>query len=283
MITVHTVQELRAQIQAAKHSGKQVGFVATMGNLHAGHIHLINTAKARTEFVVASIFVNPLQFDNPDDLSRYPRTLEADQAKLHAAGCDVLFAPNVDEMYPNGQTHMSKVTVPVVTDCLCGASRPGHFDGVATVVTKLFNMVQPDHAFFGEKDFQQIAVIRKFVADLNIPVTIQAVPTQRGEDGLALSSRNGYLTEQERSIAPGLFQSLQEMAELLRQNATLEDTLKHGLERLKSRGFIPDYVEIRRAHDLQLATSEDHEIVILAAAHLGQARLIDNLPLMLNR
>lgn len=282
MITVHTVSELRAAVRAARQAGKRIGFVPTMGNLHAGHISLINAAKQQSDFVVASIFVNPLQFDDKNDLSRYPRTLAADSAQLEAASCDLLFAPDVDEMYPNGQENMSIVTVPAVTDCLCGASRPGHFDGVATVVTKLFNMVQPDQAFFGEKDFQQVAVIRKFVADLNIPVDITAVPTQRDHDGLALSSRNGYLNETERAQAPGLQQTLQEVAAALKGQQTFAQTIEAAKQRLIERGFTPDYIEIRRADDLQEATETDTNIVILAAAHLGKARLIDNLPLQLN-
>lgn len=283
MITVHTVTELRAAVKAARQAGKRIGFVPTMGNLHAGHISLITHAKENSDFVVASIFVNPLQFDDKNDLSRYPRTLAEDSSKLQAAHCDLLFAPAVDEMYPNGQESMSKVTVPVITDCLCGASRPGHFDGVATVVTKLFNMVQPDQAFFGEKDFQQVAVIRKFVADLNIPVDITAVPTQRDQDGLALSSRNGYLNETERAIAPGLQQTLQEVAAELLQRQPIAKAIANAKERLLERGFTPDYVEIRCADSLQEATENDSNIVILAAAHLGKARLIDNLPLQLNR
>lgn len=282
MIVVHTVAQLRAQVKAAKNAGKNVGFVPTMGNLHAGHISLINRAKADCDFVVASIFVNPLQFDNQDDLSRYPRTLADDQAKLEAAQCDLLFAPTVEEMYPSGQTQQCLVSVPEVTDCLCGASRPGHFDGVATVVSKLFNMVQADSAFFGQKDFQQVAVIRKLVADLNIPVEIVAVPTQRDSDGLALSSRNGYLTAEERALAPGLYQTLQEIAQGLTQGKPIVNLIENAQQQLTQRGFIPDYIEVRRAKDLQVACENDNDIVILAAAHLGKARLIDNLPLLLN-
>lgn len=282
MITVHTVKELREAVQAARRSGKRIGFVPTMGNLHAGHISLIDAAKEQTDFVVSSIFVNPLQFDDQNDLARYPRTLPQDQEKLATANCDLLFAPGVDEMYPNGQAGMSKVTVPVVTDCLCGASRPGHFDGVATVVTKLFNMVQPDQAFFGEKDFQQVAVIRKFVADLNIPVAITSVATRRDSDGLALSSRNGYLTSEERAQAAKLQQTLQEIASALRQQQPIAKTLSAAKQRLQEYGFIPDYIEVRRANDLQEASQNDSEVVILAAAHLGKARLIDNISLVLN-
>ena len=280
MITVHTLAELRAQIKTAKASANSIGFVPTMGNLHAGHISLIERAKAECDFVVASIFVNPLQFDNPDDLSRYPRTLSDDQAKLSDAGCHLLFAPDVDEMYPSGQANHCKVVVPEVTDFLCGASRPGHFDGVATVVTKLFNMVQAERAFFGQKDFQQIAVIRKFVRELNIPIDIIAVPTQRDQDGLALSSRNGYLTAEERALAPGLYQTLKEVALGIQQGQPLDQLVLQGKARLTERGFIPDYLEVRRAQDLMPASHQDNDLVILAAAHLGKARLIDNLPLL---
>lgn len=282
MITVHTINELREHIKAAKAAGKTIGFVPTMGNLHAGHIHLINQAKQNSDFVVASVFVNPIQFDNQDDLSRYPRTLADDQAKLTNASCDLLFAPDVNEMYPNGQEHLTKVQVPAVTDCLCGASRLGHFDGVATVVTKLFNIVQADKAFFGQKDFQQIAVIRKFVADLNIPIDIVAVATQRDQDGLALSSRNGYLNADERALAPNLYLTLQEIASELNQGNHIATVLTDATQRLQQRGFTPDYLEVRQADTLQPATEKDSSVVILAAAHLGKARLIDNLPLLLN-
>lgn len=209
MNTVKTLQQLRAAISRARSEGKRIAFVPTMGNLHAGHIALIQQATERADFVVASIFVNPLQFGANEDLDSYPRTLVADQSKLLDAGCDLLFTPDAQEMYPQGMAQQTIVSVPGVSTGLCGGSRPGHFDGVATIVCKLFNMVQPDIALFGEKDFQQLAVIRKMVADLNMPVQIFGVAIVRDHDGLALSSRNGYLSAQQRAAAPALQDCLQ--------------------------------------------------------------------------
>lgn len=283
MITVHTLKELRQLVSDAKAAGKTVGFVPTMGNLHSGHISLIDQATANTDFVVASIFVNPLQFNDKDDLARYPRTLSDDQAKLSAAKCDVLFAPDVDEMYPNGQEDQSIVTVPVVSEGLCGGSRPGHFDGVSTVVNKLFNMVQPDVAFFGQKDFQQVAVIKKMVADLNMPIRIVSVPIKRAEDGLALSSRNGYLSAQELATAPGLYKTLVELAEDLQQGQKIVISIENVTKKLNALGFRTDYIEVRRSLDLKPASAEDTDLVILAAAFLGNARLIDNIELSLKQ
>lgn len=283
MITVHTIAELREHVRAARRAGRRIGFVPTMGNLHEGHISLIDHARSEDCFTVASIFVNPLQFNDKNDLARYPRTLPEDQAKLSAAHCDLLFAPDVDEMYPNGQDNHAKVHVPVVSEGLCGGSRPGHFDGVSTVVTKLFNMVQPDVAFFGQKDFQQVAVIIKMVQDLNMPIEIVPVPTKRAADGLALSSRNGYLSAEEKALATGLYQTLNEIAADFTAGNDIQKSLDNARERLDSRGFKTDYLEIRRSHDLAPATLSDNSIVILGAAFLGSARLIDNLQLTLNR
>ncbi|WP_370292351.1 pantoate--beta-alanine ligase [Thalassolituus sp.] len=283
MITLHTIAELRSQVKAARIAGKTIGFVPTMGNLHAGHISLITRAREECDFVVSSVFVNPLQFNDKSDLQRYPRTLPEDQAQLDAAGCDLLFAPDVDEMYPNGQDEQSIVHVPVVSEGLCGGSRPGHFDGVSTVVTKLFNQVLPDKAFFGEKDFQQVAVIRKMVDDLCMPVEVVTVPTARAEDGLALSSRNGYLTAEERALAPGLFQTLREIAAELEAGSGPDSVLENATERLNQRGFRTDYLEVRSAESLAEAASGDRRLVILGAAFLGNARLIDNLVVTLNR
>ena len=212
MNTVKTLRELRAAVTHARNAGKRIGFVPTMGNLHAGHATLVTRAAEQADFVVASIFVNPLQFGAGEDLDKYPRTLAADQEKLLVAGCNLLFAPTVDEMYPDGMTVQTRVSVPQLSEGLCGASRPGHFEGVATVVSKLFNMVQPDLAVFGQKDYQQLAVIRAMVRDLNMPIQIIGEPTVRAEDGLALSSRNGYLTEEQRAIAPVLYRSLRHIA-----------------------------------------------------------------------
>ena len=283
MITLHTVSDLRAAVKAARLSGKSIGFVPTMGNLHAGHISLVDQAKKECDFVVASIFVNPLQFNDKSDLSRYPRTLPDDQVRLTAANCDLLFAPDVDEMYPVGQDNQSTVSVPGVSTGLCGGSRPGHFDGVATVVTKLFNQVLPDRAFFGEKDFQQVAVIRKMVEDLCQPVAIVTVPTARDHDGLALSSRNGYLTPEERALAPGLYLTLTEIGTSVQAGEPVSQVLSDATERLNQRGFRTDYLEIRDARTLSEDLSDTSELVILGAAFLGKARLIDNIVVTLKR
>lgn len=278
MITVKTVRELRAAVARARSEGKRIGFVPTMGNLHAGHAALVTKASQRAEFVVASIFVNPLQFGAGEDLDTYPRTLAADQERLLAAGCNLLFAPGVEEMYPDGMAGQTLVCVPGVSEGLCGASRPGHFDGVATVVTKLFHMVQPDLAVFGEKDFQQLAVIRKLVRDLDLPVQIIGEPTVRDSDGLALSSRNGYLNDAQRCCAPALYQTLGALAAELRSGRDDYGVLiEDGLARLSAAGFEPDYLEIRHPLTLRPATRADRQLVILAAARLGTTRLIDNL------
>jgi len=278
MITVKTVRELRAAVARARSEGKRIGLVPTMGNLHAGHAALVTKASQRCDFVVASIFVNPLQFGAGEDLDSYPRTLAADQEKLLEAGCQLLFAPTVEEMYPDGMAGQTLISVPDVSEGLCGGSRPGHFDGVATVVTKLFHMVQPDLAIFGEKDFQQLAVIRKLVRDLNLPIQIIGEPTVRAVDGLALSSRNGYLNEEQRAIAPQLYQTLGDIAAALQRgendHAALLDAAR---TRLSAAGFVPDYLEIRNPLTLRPATPADRQLVILAAARLGAPRLIDNL------
>jgi len=278
MNIVKTVADLRAAVARARGEGKRIGFVPTMGNLHAGHIALIKKAGQRADFVVASIFVNPLQFGPNEDLASYPRTLAADQEKLVNAGCHLLFAPSVEEMYPHGQADQTLVRVPGVSEGLCGASRPGHFDGVSTVVTKLFNMVQPDLAVFGQKDFQQLAVIRTMVRDLNMPVQILSEPTVRADDGLALSSRNGYLSADERATAPVLYRTLNQLRDALQGGRRdLPALIDEGLDALRSAGLRPDYLDIRNAIDLQPVTDASSELVILAAAYLGKTRLIDNL------
>ncbi|WP_342245334.1 pantoate--beta-alanine ligase [Pseudomonas sp. OTU5201] len=278
MITVKTVRELRAAVARARSEGKRIGFVPTMGNLHAGHIALVEKASQRADFVVASIFVNPLQFGPSEDLAKYPRTLVADQEQLVAAGCQLLFHPDVEEMYPDGMEGQTRVNVPLVSEGLCGGSRPGHFEGVATVVSKLFNMVQPDLAIFGEKDFQQLAVIRKLARDLNMPIQIIGEPTVRADDGLALSSRNGYLDDTQRAAAPALYRTLQQLASAIRAGrrdfATLE---QEGQAELAKAGFRPDYLEVREALNLRPAGSQDQQLVILGAAYMGNTRLIDNL------
>ena len=284
MNMVKTLRELRAAIAQARAEGKQIGFVPTMGNLHAGHVSLVQIAAQRVDFVVASIFVNPLQFGAGEDLDKYPRTLAADQEKLLAAGCHLLFHPDVAEIYPHGMGDQTRVSVPGVSEGLCGASRPGHFEGVATVVTKLFNMVQPDLAVFGEKDYQQLAVIRALVQDLNMPIQIIGAPTQRAEDGLALSSRNGYLSDEQRATAPALYRGLQTIAEELRRGARDYARLIETTQaQQRTAGFIPDYLEIRNAVNLRPAQVDDHHLVILTAAQLGSTRLIDNLVVELPR
>ena len=284
MNTVKTLRELRAAVAQARAEGKQIGFVPTMGNLHAGHVSLVEIAAQRADFVVASIFVNPLQFGAGEDLDKYPRTLAADQEKLLAAGCHLLFHPDVAEIYPHGMGDQTRVSVPGVSKGLCGASRPGHFEGVATVVTKLFNMVQPDLAVFGEKDYQQLAVIRALVQDLNMPIQIIGAPTQRAEDGLALSSRNGYLSDEQRAAAPALYRGLQAIAEELRRGARdYPRLIETAQAQQRAAGFVPDYLEIRNALNLRPAQVDDHHLVILTAAQLGSTRLIDNLVVELPR
>jgi len=278
MNTVKTVRELRAAVARARSEGKRVALVPTMGNLHAGHAALVTKASQRADFVVASIFVNPLQFSPSEDLDKYPRTLAADQEKLLNAGCHLLFAPTVEEMYPDGMEGQTRLHVTGVSEGLCGGSRPGHFDGVATVVCKLFNMVQPDMALFGEKDFQQLAVIRKLVRDLNLPIQIFGEPTVRAEDGLALSSRNGYLTDEQRAIAPVLQRTLKQLAERIRQGERdLPALLAEGSRQIEAAGLRIDYLEARESAGLRPATAQDHQLVILVAAFLGTTRLIDNL------
>ena len=281
MIQTDSTAILRENIARWRREGARIGFVPTMGNLHAGHLRLIDVARARCERVVASIFVNPLQFGPNEDFARYPRTPEADCAALERAGTDMVFMPTVATMYPQPLELMTRVHVPELGAILEGASRPGHFDGVATVVARLFNLVQPDVAVFGEKDWQQLAILRRMVADLGWPIDVVGVPTVREPSGLAMSSRNGYLSAAERALAPGLARTLNEVAAYLRSGE--RDFV--GLERaaatvLDEDGFRVDYVSIRRP-DLQPPASSDKHLVILAAAWLGATRLIDNLPVSL--
>lgn len=278
MNTVKAVRELRAAVARARSEGKRIGLVPTMGNLHEGHVALVTKAIQRADFVVASIFVNPLQFGPAEDLASYPRTLAADQEKLLQAGCNLLFAPPVEEIYPHGMGDQTIVRVPQVSEGLCGGSRPGHFDGVSTVVTKLFNMVQPDLAVFGQKDYQQLAVVNALVRDLNMPIQIIGEPTVRAADGLALSSRNGYLDQTQRAAAPSLYRILRQVADALRQGRTDYDAvLAEGRRELEASGFVPDYLELREALTLRAANAETHELVVLGAAWIGKTRLIDNL------
>lgn len=278
MHTLHTIAQLRAAVARAREEGKRIGLVPTMGNLHAGHIALVEKALQRTDYVVVSIFVNPLQFGPSEDLDAYPRTLAEDQSKLLDVGAQLVFAPNVSEMYPEGMAGHTRVSVPVVSEGLCGASRPGHFEGVATVVSKLLNIVQPDLAIFGEKDYQQLAVIRKMVLDLCLPVQIMGEPTVRADDGLALSSRNGYLTPAERQIAPLLYQTLQAIAaEVNAGRRDYAQIIEEARSRLTEAGLRPDYLDLRDALTLQPVSADAEELVVLAAAFLGRTRLIDNL------
>lgn len=280
MNTVKTVLELRAAVARARSEGKRIGLTPTMGNLHSGHMALVTKAAQRADFVVATIFVNPLQFGPNEDLATYPRTLAADQEKLLQAGCHLLFTPSVEDMYPHGMADQTLISVPQLSEGLCGASRPGHFDGVATVVNKLFNMVQPDLAVFGEKDFQQLAVIRAMVRDLNMPIKIIGEPTVRAEDGLALSSRNGYLSAEQRSAAPALYRVIGQIGAAIRTGEQdFDRLLSDGKRELEAAGFRIDYLEIREATSLRPATAQDRDRVILAAAFLGKTRLIDNLHL----
>ena len=278
MNPVHSVAQLRAALGRARQEGKRIGLVPTMGNLHEGHIALVEMALQRTDYVVVSIFVNPLQFGANEDLDSYPRTLAEDQRKLLDAGAHMVFAPNVSEMYPEGMDGHTLISVPVVSEGLCGASRPGHFDGVSTVVSKLLNMVQPDVAVFGEKDFQQLAVIRKMVHDLCLPVQVMGAPIVRATDGLALSSRNGYLDDAQRRVAPVLHQTLQYIEQQLQTGRQdFPALIEEATVMLIDAGFKPDYLDLRDAVSLQPATPDTRDFAILAAAFLGNTRLIDNL------
>ena len=275
--TIEEISTLRERVAAWRRAGQRVGFVPTMGNLHAGHLALVAEARRLAERVVVSIFVNPLQFGPQEDFAAYPRTLARDHELLAGAGTDLLFAPTVAAVYPRGQAEQTLVEVPGLSDILCGASRPGHFVGVATVVCKLFNMVQPDLAVFGEKDFQQLQVIRLMTLDLSLPVAIQGLATVREADGLAMSSRNGYLTAAERARAPVLYRTLQHCAEWLRAGQDHASVERQAGEAIAAAGFEPDYFSVRRAADLGLPAPGERELVVLAAARLGRARLIDNL------
>lgn len=282
MRTIHTIAELRSALNAERLNGKRIGFVPTMGNLHEGHLQLIDQAKANSDVVVSSIFVNPLQFGQGEDLDNYPRTLQQDQDKLASRGCDYLFAPSDAEVYPHGREAQTQVEVPVISDMYCGESRPGHFRGVATVVTKLFGMVQPDVAIFGEKDFQQLMVIRRMTEDLSLPVEIQGAAIARNPKGLALSSRNGYLSADELETATNLYATLQATANQIKSgDKDFSELEEQAQQRLESTGFARDYYKICRRYDLQPAGADDKELVIVAAAKLGPARLIDNIQINL--
>jgi pantoate--beta-alanine ligase len=284
---VQRIRSLRAAIQSARKDKKTIGFVPTMGNLHEGHLELVREAKRRAEFVVVSIFVNPTQFGKNEDLGNYPTTPEEDGRMLAELGADLLFLPEHETMYPGALDEQTVVYVPKIGDQFCGKDRPEHFYGVTTVVSRLFNMVQPDIAVFGNKDYQQVAIIRRMVEDLAYPIQVVGVDTVRTEDGLALSSRNGYLSAKELKAAPGLQQRLVQLAERLKEKSAvssksalkiLEDEAKADLRKL---GFKPQYITVCRQSDLKPAKKGDQELVILAAAQLGKARLIDNLEVFL--
>lgn len=277
---IQDITALRQALAGVRQRGQRIALVPTMGNLHAGHMALVHEARKRADFVVATIFVNPMQFGPSEDLDSYPRTLADDQAHLIEAGCDLLFSPDTAAIYPRGLTAQTRVSVPEVSMGLCGGSRPGHFDGVATVVTMLFNLVQPQLACFGEKDYQQLAVIRRLVADLHLPVEIIGVPIARATDGLALSSRNNYLSHEERQRAPRLQAVLCELRDALQAGRPTPEVLENGLEQLADSGFVPDYLELRAA-DLSAPQPHTREAVLLVAAHLGTTRLIDNISLTL--
>jgi len=278
MITAKNITEARSLIKRWKSAGDRIALVPTMGNLHEGHLSLCEKAGIVADRVVVSIYVNPLQFGANEDLDRYPRTLKDDQKKLTEIGADMLFTPDNQLMYRDALEKTTQVSVPGVSDILCGQSRPGHFTGVATVVAKLFNIFQPDVAVFGEKDYQQLFIIKRMVKDLFMPIQIEGVATKREADGLAMSSRNGFLSEEQRKIAPTLYQVLSFMRERIVSGDAQASRLEvDGMRTLSEAGFQPEYLTIRRSQDLAAADlAEDKSLVILAAAKLGDTRLIDN-------
>lgn len=276
VLTTHW--DVHAAVRGWRRHAERIGFVPTMGNLHAGHLRLVEVAKKHCDKVVVSIYVNPMQFGAGEDYTRYPRTFEEDKVKLEQYNIDVLFVPDDQTMYPQGHQQTTYIDVPELTTCLEGAQRPGHFRGVATIVNKLFNIVQPDVAVFGEKDFQQLLVIRRMVRDLAMPVEILGEATVREGDGLAMSSRNQYLSPSERQQATGLYQTLQYVRERLLHNGVDHTDLEQdAIMQLERKGFVPDYVAIRHSESLQEPKSPTDPLVILAAVRLGSTRLIDNL------
>jgi len=284
MNTVESIKDLRAQVKTWRMQGLTIAFVPTMGNLHDGHLALVKAAHQHADKVIVSIFVNPMQFGLSEDIDNYPRTLAQDQESLIKVNTDLLFTPTADVIYPKGFGENSYVEVPNISDLHCGASRPGHFRGVATVVCKLFNLVQPDVACFGSKDYQQLQVIQTMVEDLSMPVDIIPVEIIREKSGLAMSSRNGYLTPEELSIAPVLYKTLLWLSEELRASHQARDyavLVMQASEKLNKAGLKTDYINLCHAQTLAPASPNDKDIVILAAAYLGKARLIDNLPVNL--
>lgn len=277
MIEIATNARLRAEVTALRAQGKRIAFVPTMGNLHAGHRRLVEEARRRADAVVVSSYVNPLQFGPQEDFASYPRTPAEDRALLAHAGVDLLYAPDEREIYPRGRALQTQVEVPRLGDILCGAFRPGHFRGVATVVARLFNLVAPDVAVFGKKDYQQLLIIRLMVADLGLPIEIADVDIVRETDGLALSSRNNYLSTKERRAAPVLYATLKRVRERIQEGAPRTTVEQAAVTELQATGFRPDYVSVRRANDLSEPGPDDRALIVLAAARLGRTRLIDNL------
>ena len=275
--TVNTVAALRAAVEGWRREGLRVGFVPTMGNLHAGHYALVELARQYSDRVVASVFVNPTQFGPNEDYGRYPRTPDADTTGLDAHGCDLLFLPSVEEMYPFGTIGCVQMHVPGITDILCGAHRPGHFNGVAQVVARLFNMVQPDLAVFGRKDYQQLQVIRYMATEMSFPVRIVPAPTLREPDGLAMSSRNQYLEGDDRQTATLIHRTLQRMREQTGFGMPIDSVEDEARQQLEMAGFVVDYAEIRRADLARARAPDETGLLALIAARLGRTRLIDNL------
>jgi pantoate--beta-alanine ligase len=278
MRSVATVAELRAQVEAWRREGLRVGFVPTMGNLHAGHYALVELARARSDRVVASVFVNPTQFGPNEDYSRYPRTPAEDAGGLGARGCDLLFLPSVEEMYPFGTIGCVQMHVPGITDILDGYHRPGHFNRVAQVVARQVNKVQPQVAVFGRKDYQQLQVIRYMTTEMSFPVDIVPAPTLRESDGLAMSSRNQYLQGGERETAVEIIRTLRAMQASARAGASLRELEDAAKARLEAAGFVLDYAEVRRADLTRPKSAQEPGLLALVAARLGRTRLIDNLP-----
>ena len=277
MQVIESKSALREQLAEWRHEGEHVAVVPTMGNLHAGHISLIEIAREHAERVVVTVFVNPTQFGAGEDFEDYPRTLERDARRLKKVHADALFAPDVDAIFPFGLDNATRVSVPILTENFCGAFRPGHFDGVTGVVARLFAIVQPDVAVFGQKDFQQQLVIRRMVDDLSLPISIITAPTVREDDGLAMSSRNSYLTEPERAVAPELYRVLRSIgAELQNGKRDFAELETRAEATLRQSGLEPEYVAVRRALDLSEPDRDCDELVVLAAARLGKTRLIDN-------
>lgn len=272
-----TTESLREHLSDWRQAGDHIALVPTMGNLHRGHLSLVKTARKHAERIVVSIFVNPTQFGEDEDFEKYPRTLERDKRSLDRVKTDMLFVPEIDTIYPFGTDGATSITVPVLTKELCGTFRPGHFDAVTSVVSRLFSLVQPDVAIFGEKDYQQLTVIRRLVDDLSLPIDIVSCATVRDEDGLAMSSRNQYLTEEERAIAPNLYKVIKTVADGLESGRRNYDALeKTAIAELGKLGFAPEYISIRRAENMAEPDRDNDDLVILAAANLGAARLIDN-------